>query len=130
MLQSINTLGAPRSVRQPGLDVNESIHEALVLLQNPLRGVNLSLSLASLPLITANKSELGEPLFGHTSAVYIELAGKTIFQPEAAKALIADMQQAIKTIQEKAKYDNEAQRDEVLDVYRQGIASLRKRLEP
>jgi hypothetical protein len=73
-------------------------------------------------------SELGGPLFAHTSAVYVELGGKTIFKPEAAEALIADMQQAIRTIDQKATFADDAERDEVLSVYRGGIATLRKRL--
>jgi hypothetical protein len=74
------------------------------------------------------KSELGGPLFGHTGAIYVELDGKTIFKPEAAEALIADMQQAIREIDQKATFADDTERDDVLAVYRQGIATLRKRL--
>jgi hypothetical protein len=74
------------------------------------------------------KNELGGALFGHTSAVYIELAGKKIFKPDAAKELIADMQQSIQTIQEEAVFADQRQRERVLGIYRDGIATLRKRL--
>jgi len=74
------------------------------------------------------KNELGGSLFGHTSAVYIELAGKNIFKPDTARELIADMQESIQTIQEKAVFADGEQRERVLDIYRDGIATLRKRL--
>ena len=74
------------------------------------------------------KNELGGPLFGHTSAVYVEVAGKAHFKPEVAESLIADMQGAVRTIEEKATIADGRERDEVLNVYREGIAALRKRL--
>jgi len=75
------------------------------------------------------KNELGAPLFGHTSAVYVEIAGKTLFKPEVAKELIANMNEAMLTIREKASFADDKQADEILNVYREGIASLRKRIE-
>lgn len=75
------------------------------------------------------KNELGGPLFGHTSAVYVEVAGKAIFKPEVAEALIADMREAMQTIEPKATFAGDAERNEVMDVYRKGIATLRERLE-
>jgi len=74
------------------------------------------------------KNELGEPLFGHSSAVYVEIAGKTVFKPEVAAELIANMNEAMRTIREKASFADDKQADDVLDVYREGIVSLRKRL--
>ncbi len=74
------------------------------------------------------KNELGGSLFGHTSAVYIELAGKSIFKADAARELISDMQESIQTTQEKAVFADGEQRERVLDIYRDGIATLRKRL--
>ena len=41
------------------------------------------------------KTELGGPLFGHTSAVYVEMAGKTIFRRGVAETLVAEMQEAM-----------------------------------
>lgn len=74
------------------------------------------------------KNELGGSIFGHTSAVYVELAEKSIFKPEVAKELIADMHESIRAIQEKAVFTDEQQRERVLDIYREGIATLTKRL--
>ena len=75
-------------------------------------------------------NELGGKLFGHTSAVYVELAGKSIFSRAAAGALIADMQDAMEKIQEQAAFADDAGREGVLKVYREGIAALRSRLAP
>lgn len=73
-------------------------------------------------------NEMGEALFAHTSPVYIELGGRRVFRPEAAKALIAEMESALSQIPAKGKFANEAQREEVLKIYRDGIRSLRQRL--
>lgn len=75
------------------------------------------------------KNELDEPLFGHTSAIYVEIAGRPVFQPAAARELIADMEGAVQDITAKGQFDRPAQREEVLKVYRDGIETLRKRLD-
>ncbi len=74
------------------------------------------------------KNEMDEPLFGHTSAIYVEVAGKPVFKPTAARELIADMEAAVKDITAKGQFANDAQRDEVLKVYRDGIAEMSRRL--
>ena len=43
-----------------------------------------------LRISSEQKNELGAPLFGHTSAVYVEIAGKTVFKPQAARKLIVE----------------------------------------
>lgn len=75
------------------------------------------------------KNEMGEPIFGHTSAIYVEVAGKPIFKPAAARELIADMEGAITDITAKGQFDDSAQREEVLKLYRNGIETLSKRLD-
>lgn len=74
------------------------------------------------------KNEMGETLFAHTSPIYVEFGGKSTFQKDAAEALIADMDSALKTIPAKAKFADDTQRDEVLKIYRDGTATLRRRL--
>ena len=74
-------------------------------------------------------NELGAPLFGHTSAVYVEMAGKSSFKPAVARELIADMNEAMHTIREKANFANDKQAEEILNLYREGIARLGKRLQ-
>jgi hypothetical protein len=74
------------------------------------------------------KNEMDEALFAHTSPVYIELGAKRIFKKDAAEALLADMESALKGIPTKAKFGTDAQREEVLQIYRDGIETLRQRL--
>lgn len=83
----------------------------------------------ALRISSEKKNEMGAQLFGHTSAVYVEIEGKTIFKTEVAKKLIADMNEAIRTIRKKANFADDKQADEILRVYREGIESLRKRLK-
>ena len=58
VVKSIRDLGAPKSVREPGVDVNESIREAMSLLRSRLRKANVRIELDELPSITASKGEL------------------------------------------------------------------------
>ncbi len=55
---SVKAMASRGSSREPGIDVNESIREALALLQSPLRKVRVDLDLAPLPVIAANRSDL------------------------------------------------------------------------
>ena len=57
------------------------------------------------------------------------MAGESVFKREAAAELIANMNEAMRAIREKASFADDKQADEILNVYREGIASLRKRLE-
>jgi hypothetical protein len=59
----------------------------------------------------------------------VEVAGKTIFKPEVEEELIAEMREAVRMIRKKATFADQKQRDEMLNVYREGIDSLHKRLE-
>ncbi|MBM3832621.1 MAG: hypothetical protein FJ403_04990 [Verrucomicrobia bacterium] len=74
------------------------------------------------------KNEMGEPLFAHTSPIYVEFEGQRIFKKDAAEALIAEMDSALKAIPTKAKFADDNQRDKILKIYREGIETLRKRL--
>jgi hypothetical protein len=74
------------------------------------------------------KNEMGEALFAHTSPIYVEFNGKNLFKRDAAEALVADMESALKAIPGKAKFDDATQREEVLRIYRDGIEALRQRL--
>lgn len=75
------------------------------------------------------KSELGKPLFAHTSPVYIEFAGKNIFKPEVVKELIEEIKEDVKMIEKKAIFFNERERENVLQIYRDAITNLQSRLK-
>lgn len=76
----------------------------------------------------APRSELGGPLFAHTSAVYVEVGGRKVFQEEVARALLAEIRQARETIVEKGVFGGDHEREHVLQVYAMAIAALEKRL--
>jgi C4-dicarboxylate-specific signal transduction histidine kinase len=58
VVKSVKALASQSSAREPNVDVNQSIHEALALLSSPLRKVEVKLNLGKLPAMTANKGEL------------------------------------------------------------------------
>jgi hypothetical protein len=71
---------------------------------------------------------LGRALFAHTSPVYVTLAGKTICQPAAVNALIAELEASIGTIEAKGAFANAGERESLLALYRDAIATLKSRL--
>jgi hypothetical protein len=79
--------------------------------------------------LDAGKNEFDKPLYAHTSPVYIELAGDRIFRPQVATELIAEIEQNIETIQAKAKFADDEERESVMKVHRAGIEALRARLQ-
>ena len=76
------------------------------------------------------RNELGEALFGHTSAIYFDVPGRPLFDRATAQTLMDAMEQGLRTIEGKAQFENDAQRAEVTGIYRGGIEQLRRRMEP
>lgn len=76
----------------------------------------------------AARNEMGEPLFAHTSPIYVTMQGRGPFKRAAATALVADMKNALERIQARAVFDDAAQREDVLEIYRDGIAQLERQL--
>jgi hypothetical protein len=74
------------------------------------------------------RSELGGPLFAHTSAVHVEVGGRAVFLEEVARGLLEEMKQSRKQIAEKGLFSDDHERGHVLDVYSRAIAALEKRL--
>ncbi len=58
VVKSVKELGAQRERRDQMVDVNETIREALTLLQSDLRRINVDLHFSTLPSIIANAGEL------------------------------------------------------------------------
>jgi hypothetical protein len=75
------------------------------------------------------RSEVGGPIFAHTSAVHVEVAGRKVFIEEVARGLLEEMKQARKQILEKGVFAGDHERDHVLAVYARAISSLEKRLQ-
>lgn len=57
VVRSVRALAAPGGERTVGLNINETIREALTLLQSPLRKASVVLDLDELPSVAANRSE-------------------------------------------------------------------------
>jgi hypothetical protein len=74
------------------------------------------------------KNELDGPLFAHTSPIYVDMAGKRIFQASAAAVLIDDMQHAIEEIIRQARFGDNVEQDSVLSIYRDAIAALKEQI--
>ena len=58
VVRSVRTLGTPHAQREADVDVNETLRDALTLLQSPLRQVQVACEFGALPGIVANKGEL------------------------------------------------------------------------
>ena len=74
-------------------------------------------------------NELGRELFSHTSPIYVSVAGKRFFDKAVAQQLLAEIQANQKIIRKQGKFADEQALARVLDVHRDGIAVLQKRLE-
>lgn len=58
VVRSVRALGSPNAKREGRVNVNETLEDALVLMQSSLRNVNVTRSFGLLPAITANAGEL------------------------------------------------------------------------
>ncbi|MGE3780666.1 MAG: CehA/McbA family metallohydrolase [Pirellulaceae bacterium] len=79
--------------------------------------------------LEAGRNEFDKPLFAHTSAVYVEVAGRKIFRREVAQDLVREMESSLAPIRSQGQFRDDSQREGVLQVYREGISRLRQRLE-
>jgi hypothetical protein len=73
-------------------------------------------------------NEFGKPLFAHTSPIYVRLGGRSIFMPAVAEELLAEMERSIVMIKAQGYFGDDAERERVLDVYREGIGLLQEKL--
>ena len=76
-----------------------------------------------------SKNEFGHDLFAHTSAIYVEVGGRSHFDPSVARRWLAAMKNNHDFIAEKANFSDDQERQRVLDVYRDGIAEMTKKLK-
>ena len=79
--------------------------------------------------LEAGNNELDKPLFAHTSPVYLQLNGKSVFRPNVARDLIHEMKDYLKTIRSKGKFDRADERDAVLRVHLDAIENLQAQLQ-
>lgn len=69
-------------------------------------------------------NEFGRALYGHTSPVYVEVNGKSAFDPKIARSLLTQMRAAQTMIDENGKFDDQQSKARVLDVYSDAAARL------
>jgi hypothetical protein len=77
---------------------------------------------------THPRNELGGHLFGHTSPVYVTVAGRSVFDFAEAERLLADMRSAQQAITEHGQFPDDASKARVLGVYDEAIATLGRRM--
>jgi hypothetical protein len=74
------------------------------------------------------QNEFGHPIFSHTSPIYLNLAGKRVFDARTARGLVDEMRSDLKQVESQAKFGDDGERRSVLHVYEQAIERLEKRL--
>ena len=74
-------------------------------------------------------NELNQPVFAHTSAVHVQLAGRSVFDATVVHGLIVEMQQAMALLEKEAEFADASEKGRVLDVYREAIRVLTEKLE-
>ena len=72
------------------------------------------------------KNEFGQPLFSHTSPIYVRVAGKDVFDPAAARELLASVEQNREEILRLGKFADEAESERVLIVHDEAIEALKE----
>ncbi len=77
---------------------------------------------------SAAKNELDQRLFAHTSPVYVDVAGRRVFDVETARLLVRRLEEARAAIRSRGKFGGDASRDKVLAVYDEAAAELAKRI--
>jgi hypothetical protein len=75
------------------------------------------------------RTELGGPIFSHSSPVYVRLGGRSVFHRPAAESLLQDLRLAKSTIDRSALFADEHERTHVFEVYSVAIALLEKQLK-
>jgi hypothetical protein len=79
-------------------------------------------------IASTTMNELGYQLFAHTSPVYVELAGKTIFDADSAQALLKQIEEGQAAIAKQGQFSSPRAREELLSIYVQGAKDLRERV--
>jgi hypothetical protein len=77
---------------------------------------------------TQTKNELNCRLFAHSSPVYVDLAGKRVFDVESARSLQRELEQARDAIRQRGRFSTPAARDHVLAFYERAEKDLLERL--
>lgn len=74
------------------------------------------------------KNELGNPLFAHTSAIYVTLNGRSVFDRPTVEGLLEEMRDHRRIIHAGGKFADDGERQRVLAVYDEAIARTEARM--
>jgi len=80
-------------------------------------------------IVSTTMNELGYQLFAHTSPIYVELAGKTIFDADSAQALLRQIEEGQAAISKQGQFSSPQARQELLGLYDESAKLLRQRLQ-
>ncbi len=75
------------------------------------------------------ESEFGKPLFAHTSAVVVEVAGARPFRSDVAREIVLEMDWNARVVADKGRFAGDAQQAEVTAPYAEAIDALAPRLD-
>jgi hypothetical protein len=78
---------------------------------------------------STTKNELGHVLFAHTSPIHIDYAGKRTFDVASAEALLKQVEDGQALVAGQGKFSSDAAKAQLLRLYDDAAAELRKRLE-
>jgi hypothetical protein len=75
------------------------------------------------------KNELDRQLFAHTSPIYVDFAGKRVFDVEAGRLMLRRMEAALDEIRSRGKFGDDAARDKILAIYKETSNELHRRID-
>ncbi len=77
---------------------------------------------------STTKNELDHVLFAHSSPVYVALAGKGVFDVEAARGLLKQVEEGQAAIRAQGRFSNDQAADKLLSLYEEAALDLQRRL--
>jgi len=84
--------------------------------------------LAARTALDAPKNEFDRTIYSHTSPAYADFNDQRPFQPEVALDLIREIEESLQQIRVQAVFANDSELDRVMNVYREGIRTLKQKL--
>jgi hypothetical protein len=74
-------------------------------------------------------NEYGGEIFSHTSAIFVDIAGKRAFDYQVAQDLLSEMERNREFVSGRGKFADSSERHRVLHVYEEAIDNLKTRIE-
>lgn len=74
------------------------------------------------------KNELGQPLFAHTSPVYLDMGGRRAFDINAAEALLRQVEEGRAAVHAKGRFSSREAEEKVLALYDEAARDLKQRM--